>query len=615
MPVSDVTTAPVDQAAAHSEHRRILVILAALMLGMALAALDQTIVATALPTIAGDLHGLDHLSWVVTAYLLATCISTPLWGKLGDLYGRKSLFQLSILIFLAGSMLSGLSQSMIELIAFRAIQGVGAGGLMVGAQAIMGDVVPARQRGRYMGYFGAVFGITNVAGPLLGGWFTEHLSWRWIFYINVPLGIVALFVVATVLHIPVNRVPHKIDWLGTAFLSVGVTSIILLTTWGGSEYAWGSAPIIALGLISLVTLGVFCWIETRATEPIIPLWLFKNRTFTATSGVGFIIGFSMFGAIIYLPLYLQIVHGASPTLSGLELLPMIGGMLLTFILSGRLVTRTGRYKVFPIVGTGVLAVGLALLTQLGPHTPYGVVAIYMFITGMGIGLCMQVLVVAVQNAVPHSALGRGHRHLDVLPDHRGSLRGRRPRSRVRQPAALPTQAARHRRRAQVGQWLQPDGQSSPDRTPSPVPAHLRHRCFQPFRRDRLFGSDSLRRSGIHPQLADQGDPTADDCVRGHRASRPRAVRSQRSGRGNRQCIASAGVGARLWVTPARSGWRRCVAPGTGWAGFPFGEEPATDRVAPNARAGIRPHPPIADDPPLAVLATVDLPQVSHPGGR
>jgi EmrB/QacA subfamily drug resistance transporter len=404
MPVSDVMTAPVD-AADDAEHRRILVILAALMLGTALAALDQTIVATALPTIAGDLHGLNHLSWVVTAYLLATCISTPVWGKLGDLYGRKSLFQLAILIFLAGSMLSGLSQSMVELIAFRAIQGIGAGGLMVGAQAIMGDVVPARQRGRYLGYFGVVFGVTNVAGPLLGGWFTEHLSWRWIFYINVPLGIVALFVVATVLHIPVKRVPHKIDWAGTSFLSVGVTCIILLTTWAGSEYAWGSPTIIVLGLISLMTLVVFCWIETRASEPIIPLWLFKNRTFTATSAVGFIIGFAMFGAIIYLPLYLQIVHGASPTLSGLELLPMIGGMLLTFILSGRLVTSTGRYKIFPILGTAVLAVGLFLLTQLGTHTPYGEVAVFMFITGLGVGFVMQVLVVAVQNSVPHSELG------------------------------------------------------------------------------------------------------------------------------------------------------------------------------------------------------------------
>lgn len=394
-----------EPAAADAEHRRILVILTALMLGMALASLDQTIVSTALPTIAGDLHGLNHLSWVVTSYLLATCISTPLWGKLGDLYGRKSLYQLAILIFLAGSILSGLSQSMSQLIAFRAIQGIGAGGLMVGSQAIMGDVVPARQRGRYMGYFGVVFGVTNVAGPLLGGLFTEHLSWRWIFYINMPIGILALFVVATVLHIPANRVPHKIDWVGTALLSVGVTAIILLTTWAGSQYAWGSGVIIGLGLTAVVMIAIFCWVETKATEPIIPLWLFKNRTFTATSAVGFIIGFAMFGAIIYLPLYLQIVHGASPTLSGLQLLPMIAGMLLTFIMAGRLVTASGRYKVFPIVGTAVLAIGLLSLTRLGPHTPYWEVAVFMFVTGLGVGLCMQVLVVAVQNAVPYSALG------------------------------------------------------------------------------------------------------------------------------------------------------------------------------------------------------------------
>ena len=253
--MTELATAPVDEEADSAEHRRILVILGALMMGMALAALDQTIVATALPTIAGDLHGLNHLSWVVTAYLLTTCISTPLWGKLGDLYGRKSLFQLAIVIFLVGSVLAGLSQSMAELIAFRAIQGIGAGGLMVGAQAIMGDVVSARQRGKYMGYFGVVFGVTNVAGPLLGGFFTEHLSWRWIFYINLPLGIVALFVVAAVLHLPVKRVPHKIDWAGTAFLSVGVTCIILLTTWAGSEYAWGSPVIIGVGLIALVLAG------------------------------------------------------------------------------------------------------------------------------------------------------------------------------------------------------------------------------------------------------------------------------------------------------------------------------------------------------------------------
>ena len=401
----DVLAAPTDEELGGAEHRRILVILSALLMGMGLAALDQTIVSTALPTIAGDLHGLNHLSWVVTAYLLTTCLSTPLWGKLGDLYGRKKLFQLSIIIFLFGSMLSGLAHSMNELIAFRAVQGVGAGGLVVGSQAIMGDVVPARQRGRYMGYFGAVFAATNVAGPLLGGLFTEHLSWRWIFYINLPLGIAALFVVAAVLHIPVKRVPHKIDWAGTTFLAVGVTCIILLTTWGGSQYAWGSSEIIGLGLIALVALAIFWWIEKRAAEPIIPLWLFRNRTFTATCLVGFIIGLAMFGVIIYLPLYLQIVHGASPTLSGLELLPMIGGMLITLIGSGQLVTRTGRYKAFPIAGSAVMAVGFDLLSRLGGHTPYLQAAVAMFITGLGIGLVMQVVVVAVQNAVPLSQLG------------------------------------------------------------------------------------------------------------------------------------------------------------------------------------------------------------------
>ena len=385
--------------------RRVLVIIGGLLLGMVLASLDQTIVATALPTIAGDLHGLSHLSWVVTAYLLASTASTPLWGKLGDLYGRKSFFQASIVIFLVGSVLAGLSTSMLELIAFRALQGIGGGGLMIGAQAIVGDVVSPRERGRYMGFFGAVFGVTSVIGPLVGGFIVTNLSWRWIFYINLPIGAVALVVTTIVLPSALTRVHHVIDYLGTILLAGAATGLVLLATLGGTTYAWVSAPIAILGVASIVLLAIFVMVEHRAAEPVLPLKLFANRMFSVTSVVGFVVGFAMFGAITYLPQYMQIVRGASPTGSGLELLPLMAGLLLTSITSGLLITRWGRYKIFPILGTALMTVGMYLLSRLTVDTGTLDSSLYMFVLGVGIGGVMQVLVIAVQNAVPYEDLG------------------------------------------------------------------------------------------------------------------------------------------------------------------------------------------------------------------
>jgi EmrB/QacA subfamily drug resistance transporter len=402
----------VTSPAAEQEHepgpitqRRRLIIIGALLLGMLLAALDQTIVATALPTIAGDLHGLSHISWVVTAYLLASTVSTPLWGKLGDLYGRKTFFEASIVIFLIGSALAGLSHSMFELIAFRAVQGIGGGGLLTGAQTIVADVVPARERGRYQGLFGSVFGVTSVLGPLIGGFFVDNLSWRWVFYVNIPIGAVALVVVAAVLPGHLRRAQHKIDYLGTVLLAGSATSLVLLTSLGGTTYRWGSAPIFIMGAAAVILGAGFVWAESRAAEPVIPLHLFRNRVFSASSGVGFVVGFAMFGSIAYLPQYMQIVKGDSPTVSGLRLLPLMVGLLTTSIISGRLVTRWGRYRVFPIVGTAVMTVGLYLLSHLGVTTNYWLISLYMLVLGAGIGLSLQVLVVAVQNAVDYTDLG------------------------------------------------------------------------------------------------------------------------------------------------------------------------------------------------------------------
>ncbi|MGW9047807.1 MDR family MFS transporter [Streptomyces lydicus] len=383
------------------------VVLFALMITMLLAMLDNMIVGTAMPTIVGELGGMSHLSWVVTAYTLATAASTPIWGKLGDMYGRKGVFLTSIVIFLVGSALSGMAQDMGQLIGFRAVQGLGAGGLMVGVMAIIGDLIPPRERGKYQGMMAGVMAVAMIGGPLVGGTITDHLGWRWSFYINLPLGAIALIMVTAVLHLPKKRSQTRIDYAGAALLTLGITALVLITTWGGTEYDWLSGQIIGLGVLGVVALLGFVLVERKVSEPVLPLHIFRNGNFSLVTLIGFLVGFVMFGSMTFLPLFQQTVQGASATNSGLLLLPMLLSMMVVSLFAGRVTTRTGKYKVFVVVGGGLITAGLALLSLMDTGTTRFTSGVFMAVLGAGMGFLMQTTMLIAQNSVEMKDMGVG----------------------------------------------------------------------------------------------------------------------------------------------------------------------------------------------------------------
>jgi EmrB/QacA subfamily drug resistance transporter len=406
---------------AATAQRSVRVVLLGLMIAMLLAMLDNMIIGTAMPTIVGELGGLDHLSWVVTAYTLTTAASTPVWGKLGDLHGRKGVFMTSIVLFLIGSALSGMAQDMAQLIAFRAVQGLGAGGLVVGVMAIIGDLIPPRERGKYQGMMAGVMAIAMIGGPLVGGFITDNWGWRWSFYINLPLGVVALFMISAVLHLPRKRLQARVDYLGAALLTLSITSLVLITAWGGSEYAWGSAQILGLLALGAVALAAFLYVQTRAAEPVLPLHIFRNPNFSLISVIGFLVGFVMFGSMTFLPLFQQTVQGASATNSGVLLMPMLLSMMAVSLVAGRVTTATGKYKMFPVIGGALMAAGLYLLSTMGVGTSRVTSGLYMAVLGAGMGFLMQVSMLIAQNSVEMRDMGVGSSSATLFRTIGGSL--------------------------------------------------------------------------------------------------------------------------------------------------------------------------------------------------